>query len=119
MSRLEEIENSVSQQSEITENGIEHQVILKLDDYIYLVRQTEQADQLRKLINTHAPEGRNYTNGEVVQLFQQNHSYKQALEFYADEDNHKTDVISQWEPVIPVMKDNGEKARQALKGESK
>ena len=45
--------------------------------------------------------------------------YKQALEFYADGDKYKTDVISQWEPVIPAMKDNGEKARRALAGESK
>lgn len=52
---------------------------------------------------------------EVI-LRSENQRYKQALEFYADEDNYKPDAISQWEPVVPVIDDNGKQARQALKG---
>ncbi|WP_373894439.1 hypothetical protein [Virgibacillus sp. CBA3643] len=54
-----------------------------------------------------------------TRLFQEeNQRYKQALEFYADKDNYEVDVINQWEPVRPVVKDNGEKARQALEDDN-
>lgn len=58
------------------------------------------------------------TRNSLNNVREQNQHYKQALEFYADEENYKADVINQWEPVIPVNRDLGEKARQALEGES-
>lgn len=57
---------------------------------------------------------------EVLESYgrKENERYRQALEFYADKDNYEVDVISQWEPVIPVVKDNGEKARKALEDDN-
>ncbi len=57
-------------------------------------------------------------------LVQEIKRYKQALEFYANENNY---IHDEWKPLNPNAKsikmsqvdfDDGEKARQALKGES-
>jgi len=53
----------------------------------------------------------------IGELEQRIEELEEALGFYADPDNYEADVISQWEPVVPVSKDNGYKARQALRGE--
>lgn len=67
---------------------------------------------------------------DIENLVKRNEHYKQALEFYADEENYKENLISKAEydadgicisndeyapPIIYF--DSGEKARKALKGE--
>lgn len=47
-------------------------------------------------------------------LKQQNQKMRRALEFYADPASYETNVVDQWEPVVPVNKDSGVIARNAL-----
>jgi hypothetical protein len=47
-------------------------------------------------------------------LIKQNKRYKQALEFYAHKKNYDIKHLSEDEHEIPVFKDYGEKARNAL-----
>lgn len=51
-------------------------------------------------------------------LKEQNASFREALEFYVDEESYKVNVTEQWQPVRPIDKDGGEKARRVLRGES-
>ncbi|WP_368900717.1 hypothetical protein [Oceanobacillus oncorhynchi] len=50
-SKLREIRERMKLQAELTDSGIEHQVILQQDDYIYLWEQTEQNEELQDLLN--------------------------------------------------------------------
>lgn len=84
---------------------------------------------VRDYLSVHPENGRIYVNGKVMdkvlvdrtaewdELKGENARLREALEFYADERNYDTDVVSQWEPVVPVFKDKGDTSRQALKGE--
>lgn len=57
----------------------------------------------------------------VSELEIENARLREALEFYADADNnhHKIDfTIREYEYLSAIVRDEGEKARQALKGES-
>lgn len=54
---------------------------------------------------------------EWDELRAENAHLRKALEFYAEEENYKDNVIDQWEPVCPITQDGGEGARRALKGE--
>lgn len=50
----------------------------------------------------------------------ENKRYKQALEFYADENNNHNKIdltIREYELMSPVVKDSGKIARKALEGE--
>ena len=53
----------------------------------------------------------------VRTLKQQNQKMRRALEFYADTENYKANVVDQWEPVIPVDVDSGKIARNALENQ--
>ncbi|UUI41161.1 hypothetical protein [Oceanobacillus oncorhynchi] len=53
----------------------------------------------------------------IPQLENENKRYEEALEFYADVNNHG-DSIEDFEYEPPIYHDNGGKARRALKGES-
>ena len=41
-------------------------------DYSFLHTEAERAQKFERLIETHAPEGRNYTNAQYVELLQEN-----------------------------------------------
>lgn len=49
-SKLREIRDRIKLQAELTDNGMEHQVILSQDDYIYLWEQTEKVNELEDKI---------------------------------------------------------------------
>lgn len=90
---------------------------VSIDDYQWLIEQAERAQELDTLFKSHAPEGRNYTNEQYVELLQENRQFYEALEFYADEENclHKIDfTIREFEHLSKVVKDGGSKARQAI-----
>ena len=55
----------------------------------------------------------------MKQLQQENQRFKEALEFYADEENYKGfhDIIRD-RNVWMILEDGGEKARQTMRGES-
>ncbi|MFB0847308.1 hypothetical protein [Paenibacillus oleatilyticus] len=46
-------------------------------------------ERLTKERNDHGPEGRNYTNGQYVELLLKYESMREALEWYADDANYK------------------------------
>ena len=48
------------------------------------------------------------------ELVDERNRYKQALEFYADEDNYCVSLKDDFEP---ILQDNGKTAQQALRGE--
>ncbi len=79
-SNLRDIRDRIKLQAELIDNGLEHQVILQQDDYIYLWEQTERAKELEDEISSHAPNGRNYTNAQYVSLLQENQRYKEVLD---------------------------------------
>ena len=57
----------------------------------------------------------------VYELEQQNKRYKQALEFYADEETYEMKFVANTDeigvPLTVIELDEGKKARQALEGE--
>jgi len=69
---------------------------------LYITRLEESVNVLEKKLE------RMGVRSEEYQL------YKKVLEFYADENNYKADVTNQWEPVIPIDQDRGDKASQVL-----
>ena len=72
-------------------------------------------EQVEKL-ESHAPDGRNYTNAQYVELLKENERYRKALEFYASPISHREGKhIEGNEYEMPLVnKDRGFKARQAL-----
>lgn len=84
---------------------------------------------VREYLSVHPENGRIYVNSKAEnvvlidkteewdELKAENAHLRKALEFYAEEENYKDNVIDQWEPVCPVTQDGGEGARRALKGE--
>lgn len=67
----------------------------------------ERAETLERL----REEDSTYYNELLTKLREQNERYKQALEFYADEDNYCVSFEDDYEP---ILQDNGDTARQAL-----
>jgi len=92
--RLEELMYNVGRSL----NDDEH-VLIKEEDFQWLYEQAERVQDLKIMLKV---------------LGKRNQRYKQALEFYADEENYMPNVFNQWEPVIKIWKDSGKKARQAL-----
>ncbi|MEK5070814.1 hypothetical protein [Sporosarcina sp. FSL K6-1508] len=82
-------------------------------DVDWFIEQAERAQELEKeLYKTKALpmlmelEKRKYENNRL----------REALEFYAKEENYNVNTTNQWEPLILINQDHGEKARQALEG---
>ena len=53
---------------------------------------------------------------EWVNTVKENKRLREALEFYAKDENYNVNTTNQWEPLILINQDHGEKARQALEG---
>lgn len=74
-------------------------VLMMFEDYYWLIKQAKL----------------------VQELEQQNKRYKQALEFYADEETYETkfatDTDEIFDPFTLIELDEGKKARKALEGE--
>lgn len=84
-----------------------------LDDFDWLIEQTERVPELEKQLHKMKAlpmlmelERRKYENKKLCE----------ALEFYANVETYKTNLVNQWEPIIPINRDSGELARQTLKG---
>lgn len=82
-------------------------------DVAWLVEQTERVPKLEKQLHKMKAlpmlmelDRRRYENEKLCE----------ALEFYANAETYKTNVVNQWEPIIPVNRDSGKLARQTLKG---
>lgn len=100
----------------------EYDYALSSMDIDWLIQQAEKAQELEEVVNKaenhllrNGKEIMKLTN-DIAELKYRNQRYKEALEFYADENNHG-DSIEDFEYEPPIYHDNGEKARQALKGE--
>ena len=85
------------------------------EDFKWLIQRVEELEN--------ANNGKVNLLNKINKLKKENQRYKQALEFYANENNY---IHDEWKPLNPNAKsikmsqvefDDGEKARQALKGE--
>lgn len=56
-----------------------------------------------------------YLLSEYDRLQSENQALKEALEFYANEENY-SELITGWGPKILVLSDSGTQARRVLKG---
>ena len=84
-------------------------------DYEWFVKQVEKIELLNAEIET--LQAKWEAQGLMIQkLHRKNQRYKQALKFYAEPENYCVTFEDDYEP---ILKDNGKKARQALKGEMK
>ena len=74
-------------------------VLMMFEDYYWLIKQAKLVQELEK----------------------QNKRYREALEFYANEETYETkfatDTDEIFDPFTLIELDNGEKARKALEGE--
>jgi len=74
-------------------------VLMMFEDYYWLIKRAKQVQELEK----------------------QNKRYREALEFYANEETYETkfatDTDEIFDPFTLIELDNGEKARKALEGE--
>ena len=115
--RLEEIKERYSNAVDIALSAGETlpEYEIEVADLNYLIQQAEQKEEWESVAIDR------YRDWEKAHLV--NQRYKQALEFYANENNY---IHDEWKPLNPnaisitmsqVEFDDGEKARQALKGE--
>ncbi|MCR1833082.1 hypothetical protein NSA56_01560 [Oceanobacillus caeni] len=126
--RLEEIKQRFKAMNELPSFKKLAPTELFFDDIDYLIQQAERVEELRK-INKWLEDGwdteikiRQISDERIGKLFEKNQRYKQALEFYADEDNYEEDNYEEDKfnmfAETPVVKyDKGQKARQALEGD--
>ncbi|WP_342538353.1 hypothetical protein MKY15_19830 [Sporosarcina sp. FSL K6-1540] len=80
-----------------------------LNDFDWVI---ERAQELEMIIEKHAPEGRNYTNAQHVEILQENKRLREALKYIA---NHQT-VGEGYEYADQYANSFIAKARQALEG---
>jgi hypothetical protein len=94
--------------------GIRMEAVIK--DIEWLIQQAERVQELEQVIGDL---DENVAAFETLWLEEKrkNQRYKQALEFYAHKKNYDIKHLSEDEHEIPVFKDYGEKARQALEGD--
>ncbi|PAV30337.1 hypothetical protein CIL05_07655 [Virgibacillus profundi] len=85
-------------------------------DINWLIQQTEHVKELERRISF----DEKFYSGKIKELLAKKIHYKQALEFYADEENYELwgDFDGLNEHIHNVDFDKGDKARQTLKGES-
>ena len=79
----------------------------------WLIGQAERVQELErqlKVSNSVHADDRKLLNRRT----KQNKRYREALGFYADEDNYRVTWDDDYEP---ILRDGGEKARKALEGE--
>lgn len=89
-------------------------VSLSFRQFNRLIEQTERAQELESLLKSHAPEGRNYTNAQYVETSQENKRFREALNWYADDENWWTYPTPAGH-LSAVSVDKGSRARQAIK----
>lgn len=109
--RLTEIEE---RQSYTERDGLDYSLV-RVDDFNWLIDQAKRSQELEKLIKSHAPEGRNYTNRQYVRLIREFTRIEEALEFYANKDNYSHgyhDLLGELESSVEM--DEGLIARQAI-----
>ncbi|GGP16287.1 hypothetical protein [Oceanobacillus neutriphilus] len=86
----------------------------------WLIEQAEQNYRIQKE-NAKLSIMLRTAQSDLFDIQQQNQRYKEALEFYADENNHRKLIIDGDTMYLGrsiAEEDSGEKARQALRGES-
>lgn len=111
LERLFEIEE---RQSYTERDGLDYSLV-RVDDFNWVIDQAKRAQELKNLIKTHAPEGRNYTNEQYVKLIRDFTRIEEALEFYANKDNYSHgyhDLLGKIESDVEM--DEGALARQAI-----
>jgi len=83
-----------------------------MKDLVWLIQQAERVEELEMQLSIN-------TNN-MKQLHNKIERYKQALEFYADEETYETkfatDTDEIYDPFTLIELDEGKKARQALEG---
>jgi len=72
-------------------------------DVDWLIQQAERVQKIEQILED--------MDRQLYSEQQQNKRYKQALEFYADEENYCVRFEDDYEP---ILQDNGKTARQAL-----
>jgi len=85
-------------------------VRLSTESIDYLIEQAERAQGLENRIQ-------NKILPEIEKGYEQNMRFREALEFYANAETYETNVVKQWDPVIPIYRDSGKIARLALEAE--
>ena len=79
----------------------------------WLIKQAERAAELEQIIKSHAPEGRNYTNAQYVNLLQQNKRYREILKKIVSVKNDE-----EFNPYAYMIIEIIGWAEEALRGES-
>jgi len=82
--------------------------IYRSEDREWLIEQAERVPELEGHCKSLTVEWR---DGVL-----ENKRLREALEFYAKDENYNVNTTNQWEPLILINQDHGEKARQALEG---
>ncbi len=88
----------------------------------FIIEQAEQVEAMQKLVNYHQQKQKE-AEDENEPYRHQNKRYREALKFYADEDNYDHDVVEMIDGVYGVsnceiLNDEGETAIEALERES-
>jgi hypothetical protein len=109
--RLEEIKNSYLE-------GLHRLfgaswVSMPKENFDWLIQQAERVEKLEEE-NDELAERVHKLALDWSELVDERNRYKQALEFYAHKKNYDIKHLSEDEHEIPVFKDYGEKARNAL-----
>lgn len=118
--QLEDIKNNKT----YLEGTNELIIAINTDDYDWLIEQAELVQELKEKHKEYVSfvESNNYNmDVEMEKLYKQNKRYREALEFYANEENYFFDEkeykVGLGVPESEITLDYGNKARKALKGE--
>jgi cell division protein FtsB len=93
-----------------------HTYTLSDYDYEWLIKQAERVEELEEE-NDELAERVHKLALDWSEVVDERNRYKHALEFYAHKKNYDIKHLNEDEHEIPVFKDYGEKARQALEGD--
>lgn len=85
--------------------------VVNQDDVKWLINRVEELEQELELEKSTNKDFEAHLLKQVESAKVQNERYKQALEFYADEENYCVRFEDDYEP---ILQDNGKTARQAL-----
>ncbi|MEK3890232.1 hypothetical protein [Bacillus sp. FSL K6-3431] len=115
----ERFEKVIKNAAFLTDNEgyIANVVQLDVDDYAFLAETAKEQQKEIEIAKAESDIKKAAWEAQglmIRKLHDENERLREALEFYADIETYNTNVIEQWEPVIPINRDVGERARQAL-----
>lgn len=116
LERIKEIHEKANMNyhaDEFSEMKINLELLFMEEDTDWLIEEAERVQELEELKTHYMLQIQDLTRFNDKGI-KENTRLREALDFYADKENYEVNTTDQWEPLIPIIQDNGEKARQTV-----